>query len=60
MAQVESMDFLEDLFTDVPYNSPGAASSNSSLFSDSGLGSPESLPSTNSISNFSPKVYNYS
>ena len=57
MAQVESMDFLDDLFTDVSYNSPGASSSsNSSLFSDSGHGSPESLPSTNSTSDFSPKV----
>jgi len=55
MAQIESMDFLDDLFTDVPYNSPGASSSDSSLFSDSGHGSPESLPSTNSTSDFSPK-----
>lgn len=56
MAQVESMDFFEDLFADVPYNSPSASSSSSSLFSsDSGHGSPaESFPS--SSSDFSPKV----
>jgi len=49
MAEMETMDFLDDLFSDIPYNnsvSPSTASLSS--LDDSGHGSPDSFSSANS------------
>ena len=48
MAEIETMDFLDDLFSDIPYNNSVSPSTASLSSLDSGHGSPESFSSANS------------